>query len=192
MLSLGNNCACRWPKLLCTCKNLDGNKAKTTSSSQVPSVAADVMYATLNWATIPCRWTEGFANFRDKLKAANAGKPSSITTITDAYVASGKPKEAALSEKLSSYGLEFVIREYGKAISKSVTTSSNTTTSNNIPSPNLDSRALMRVMGNQAGLIPAMYWLFKPRSARGERKATSMKPLTSEAMLKAQATIKTA
>ena len=181
MLSLGNNCACRWPRPLCICNTLAENKAKTTSS-QAPVVATSVMFAALNWVTIPCRWTENFANFRDKHKAANTGK-ASVASITDAYVATGKPKEAVLSEKLSPYGLEFVTREYVKTITgKPVAISSK-----NSSTSRLDSHALMRVMGNQAGLIPAMYWLFKPRAARGERKATSMKPLISEAMLKALA-----
>ena len=186
MLSLNGNCACRLPIPLCRCNNSAGiGRAVAASSSITPIVAPGVMFTKINWRSMPWRLTESYSTFRESFNKGSTGRKS-VKIITDAYIATGKPPEAPLTEKLSPYGVDFVTKLYLEAIGSPAHTSANSELSVR-SGTGMDSKALMRVMGNQVGLIPAMYWLFKPRSATGERKATSMKPLVSEAMLKANA-----
>jgi len=122
-LSLCGKCACKLPKILCRCnKSVASRRASAaTTGTTIPIFAPSIMFSKLNWTGIPCRWTESFAAFRPKQKTGTSGH-GSIKIITDAYIASGKLPEAAHSEKLSSYGLEFVTKLYVSAMGSSIST----------------------------------------------------------------------
>jgi len=112
----------------------------------------------------------------------NRKKLLNVKIITGAYIAKGKSHLAPLSEKLFTYGLDSVAKLYNAAMggSSSIAASSTSFGGGGI---GVDPQSLLKVMGNQMGLMPAMNRLFKPQYANGERKATSMRPLISDAML---------